>query len=181
MKNKLALALVALFAGSSGRAETIWAHLDGNGAVIGFYRNAAPVPSPTNCCTPLDVADARVVAYLNSGPSPQRQYMSAVAAGVQITSSSTPGLAGTYAIDDGAITKITAEQVYIATKGTFTNGQLTRGWLDQAGNAHLFASTSQFTTFAEAIATYLDNLVTVEAALQSGQSVSWPSKTVSIP
>src|ERR1700688_568043 len=92
----------------------------------------------------------------------------AFSAGIQITSSATPALNGTYAIDAVHQQLIAAEQLYILTKGTFTNGGTTKPWLDASNVAHTFPSTAEFTAFAEAVAQYLD-------ALMSGAAPSQPS------
>ena len=95
----------------------------------------------------------------------------ALAAGIQITSTSTPALSGTYAIDATHQQLIAAEQFYILTKGTFTNGGTTKPWLDLSGVAHTFPSTAEFTAFAEAVAQYVD-------ALMAGTT---PAQPVTIP
>lgn len=83
----------------------------------------------------------------------------AFTAGIQIASTSTPALNGTYAIDATHQQLIAAEQLYILTKGTFTNGGATKPWLDMSGAAHTFPSTAEFTAFAEAVAQYIDALM----------------------
>jgi hypothetical protein len=95
----------------------------------------------------------------------QAAYDAAVAAGVQITSTGTPALNGIYSLSQLSLSRITSEQVYLATAAKFTNGGTTRSWLDQTGAPHTFPSTVAFTGFAEAVALYDDALI---AALDAG-------------
>ncbi len=105
----------------------------------------------------------------------QNAFDAATAAGVTITSASTPALNGVYALSDAARGLITSEQVYIATTGKFTNGQTSRNWQDQAGGLHLFPTTAAFTAFAEAAAFYYDALITaLDTGLAGGAWVSPP-------
>ncbi|MDE2472656.1 MAG: hypothetical protein KGL35_29010 [Bradyrhizobium sp.] len=111
----------------------------------------------------------------------QQTYAAALVAGLTITSTNTPALNGTYAIDPQTQTNITAEQVYIATRSTFTNGQSTKAWPDKAGAFHKFPSTAAFTAFAVAVAQYIDVLNTALETAQQGGNPSWPSTSVLIP
>ena len=110
----------------------------------------------------------------------QNDYYAAVSAGVTIDSTSTPAINGTYSLTDSAILKMTSEQVYIATKGTFTNGGTSRAWLDNSGTPHVFTSTALFTEFAEAVASYEDALYT--ALVEGLASGTWtqPTSTITI-
>jgi hypothetical protein len=75
-----------------------------------------------------------------------------LAGGITITSTSTPALNGTYAIDAAAQANINAVQTYIlTTPGTFPSGA-TQPWVDMSGAVHVFANTAQFTAFAKAAA-----------------------------
>jgi len=105
----------------------------------------------------------------------QATYNAAIAAGVQITSTGTPALNGTYSITPSTIADIQAQQVSILTRDLFTNGSTTRVWADILGGVHVFPSTAQFTAFAEAIGAYVDALFLA----QHGQG-SWPSNAITI-
>ena len=97
-----------------------------------------------------------------------------------ITSTGTPALNGTYALDQGSRSNITAEQVYIATTGKFTNGGTTKPWPDLAGAMHTFPSTAEFTAFAEAVAGYYDALVSaLDTARSSG--AAWVAPAMPAP
>lgn len=107
-------------------------------------------------------------------------YIKAMASGVALSSSSTPALNATYAIDQASQFNITAEMVSINTNGTFTNGQSSRPWPDSIGTYHVF-TVAQFKSFSTAIAQYVDDLAITEQALISGQQASWPTASISIP
>lgn len=128
------------------------------------------------------VSEGQLVAYtpphLVTTPVQLAQgaYAAAIAAGVVIVSTGTPALNGTYAIDQASLSRITAEQVYIATTGTFTNGQTTRAWLDASGTPHVFPSTAEFTAFAETVAQYEDALLTAFATASAGAAWVAPAQ-----
>jgi hypothetical protein len=108
-------------------------------------------------------------------------FTAAIAAGVTISSTSTPALNGIYGLDDVSLNRITAEQVYIATKGTFTNGGATRSWKDMAGAPHTFPSTAAFTSFAEAVAQYEDALIAAYDAAIAGGTWTAPTQPAALP
>ena len=68
----------------------------------------------------------------------------------------------------------------IATKGTFTNGQASRGWRDSGGAVHVFPTTAAFTAFAEAMAQYVDALDTALAVGQGGGAWVAPAQHMTI-
>jgi hypothetical protein len=62
---KFLISIVLLFCFSiNAHSQTVWATTDSNGNVTGFYENAAPVPTPPNCCTVMQMTDPRIVSYL---------------------------------------------------------------------------------------------------------------------
>jgi len=114
-------------------------------------------------------------------PTAAQIAQAAFAAGVQITSTGTPGLNGTYSLSDSSLSWITSEQVYIATTGKFTNGQTTRSWLDASGTPHTFPTTAEFTAFAEAVAQYEDALLAAQAVVQAGGAWVAPAQPAPLP
>lgn len=96
-------------------------------------------------------------------PTLAQQAQAALLAGVQVTSTSTPALNGTYNIDVSAQAKIAATSAYILRNGSFYKGQTTLPWVDAAGAPHVFPSTTIFQDFATAVGDYvyeLDMIVT---------------------
>jgi hypothetical protein len=124
---------------------------------------------------------APVVPPPTLAQSAQTAYNAAIAAGVAITSTGTPTLNGTYALDQTSLGRITSEQVYITNTSKFTNGQTTRGWLDSSGTPHMFPSITEFTAFAETIALYDDALITALTVGLAGGAWVAPLPPASIP
>ena len=142
---------------------------------------------PTNILSASELYDVLAAQYPPGiGPTlgpltPQQNYDSAIEAGCQIVSTSTPAISGTYPLDDSTLLKMVGEQNYIQLKSAFTNGATTRGWLDVSGGIHVFPNTGAFTAFGEAVAAYMDALQTaLTTALQGGSWVA-PGQPVTIP
>jgi hypothetical protein len=110
----------------------------------------------------------------------QVAFSAAIVAGVQIASTGTPALNGTYALNDTSLARINAEAQYIDNKGTFSNGQATRNWPDQSGALHLFPSTAEFIAFAETVAQYFDALETALAVTQAGGAWVAPAQPAAL-
>jgi hypothetical protein len=112
----------------------------------------------------------------------QAQYEAALAAGIQIVSTSTPALNGTYFLDDSTQIMLLGEANFINIKGTFSNGSATgRTWKDMSQNVHVFPTTALFLAFAEAVAQHVNDLET--AWMTAVQSGTWtaPAQPVTIP
>ena len=114
-------------------------------------------------------------------PTPQQQYNTALSAGLTISCAAsatvcTSGLAGTYAVDQTAQNRIQAENLSFLVNSTFTNGQVTRTWLDISGNQHAF-TIPQFKELSTAIGQYVDSLYQAMATAQSGGTATWPAAT----
>jgi hypothetical protein len=143
---------------------------------------AKAVPERPDDTYDLDTATLTWVATpATAAAQAQAQYNAAIAAGVVVTSTSTPAFNGTYSISDTAQSNIQANQTSILTNGKFTNGQTTRAWLDINGTPHTFQSTAVFTSFAEAVGAYVDALIIQLGVAQSGGTPTWPSNAVTIP
>lgn len=129
--------------------------------------------------------DPRYLAWLV-----QRQilkdYAAAAGSPLSVRSSSTPALNGLYSIVPSMQAQITAESVYIQATGLqgsakFTNGQATKMWPDSSGAYHTF-TTVQFILFAEAVAEYVDALLTALATAQATtHPLVVPPQPVTIP
>jgi hypothetical protein len=115
--------------------------------INGTFTNPNPPPAPTA---------AQIAAA---------KYGAAIAAGMNITSSSTSSLNGTYAIDPTSQQRVAAISLYIQVNGKFPAGQSSLPWPDAAGTPHAFATPSQFQAFATAMGDYV-------ALLSIGQTPS---------
>lgn len=124
------------------------------------------------------VSDGALVAYTPPvvPPTLAQQAQAALAAGVQITCTSTPALNGTYSITPSAQSKIQAVSLFILVNSKFPGGGSTMAWADVAGAAHVFPSTAEFQAFATAVADYVAAL---DAAIL-GQTTTLPPSTVTI-
>ncbi len=131
--------------------------------------------------TPLTQDQYQVLAASTPALAGRAAYNAAISAGCQIVSTGTPALNGTYPLDDSTLLKAVGEQSYIALKSTFTNGQMTRAWMDVSGAPHVFPSTAEFTAFGEAIAQYVDALQTALGTALAGGSWVAPAQPVTIP
>ena len=97
-----------------------------------------------------------------------------IAAGIGITSISTPALNGTYAIDPASQGNIVAVSAYIGEYGTFPNNQTTLPYPDSSGAIHTFPSITEWAAFAKAVADYVEALEETANILAAGGSASWP-------
>jgi hypothetical protein len=91
-------------------------------------------------------------------PTLTQQAQAALAAGIGITSTGTPSLNGTYAIDVASQQKINSVALFIAVNQKFPGGGTTYPWLDMSGTVHTFPSTTEFNAFATAVADYVAQL-----------------------
>jgi hypothetical protein len=78
--------------------------------------------------------------------------------------------------------RIAKEQLYIATKNTFTNGATTKAWPDMTDALHTFPTCAEFTAFAEAAGQFVDAVLAAKlAALVAGGTWTAPSNAYTIP
>jgi hypothetical protein len=110
-------------------------------------------------------------------PTLAQQAQAALAAGVQITSTSTPGLNGVYACDPVSWAKVQGTSLYISVNGKFPAGMASLPWADIAGTAHSFSTTAEFQAFATAIGDYVTELQMAVI----GQATTLPAQPVTIP
>lgn len=91
-------------------------------------------------------------------PTLVQQAQAALFAGVAITSTGTPALNGTYAVDSITQHKIAAVSVYILVNSKFPGGASSYAWPDVSGALHNFPSTAEWQSFATAVADYVAEL-----------------------
>jgi hypothetical protein len=144
-------------------------------------------------CQYVPVADATYVAWLAAGNLPsrigsvaelvevlQQQWMpQAIAGGVAVTSSGTPALNGTYAVDAGSQANIAALSTGIAAGKPLPGGGATFNYPDIEGTQHAF-SAANFLNFAAAIEGYIYALDQALATLVNGGSAALPSTPLAI-
>jgi hypothetical protein len=91
-------------------------------------------------------------------PTLAQQAQAALWAGVAITSTSTPALNGTYAIDPSSQMKINSMALFVAVNQKFPGGATSYPWLTMSGTANTFPSITEFDAFATAVADYVAQL-----------------------
>lgn len=111
--------------------------------------------------------------------TPSQQAFSAMASGLQITSTSTPSLNGVYGLDQTAQNNVNATVTYILLNGTFPGGGSTMAWVDMNNNAHVWPNVATFKAFATAFADYTASVTLY--SLSNGAAGALPSNSVTIP
>lgn len=109
-------------------------------------------------------------------PTLLQQAQAALSGGITITSTGTSSLDGIYSVDATAQSNLQAVQTYILTNGKFPGSSGTYPWLDMAGAAHTFPSTTEFEAFATAIADYVADLTLI--ALTGTGTIPTPTATI---
>lgn len=124
------------------------------------------------------VSAGALVPYTPPVPTPTlaQQAQAAILAGVQITSTGTPALSGTYACDPAAQAKIMATSLFAVVNSKFPGGGATMAWADRSGAVHTFPTIAEFQAFATAVGDYVAAL----DAVILGQSTTLPSQPVTI-
>lgn len=97
--------------------------------------------------------------------------------GVEISSTGTPALNGTYSTSEEFREKIDETITYIGVNGSFPDGVSELPLEDMAGNIHTFPDTTTFKNFATAYANYV---AAVLYAIDAGTLGSLPSNQVTI-
>lgn len=103
--------------------------------------------------------------------TPDKQIARALAAGLQVASTSTAAINATYATDATTQQRLAAISLYVQVNGRFPAGQAQLPWPDAAGTPHVFPTTSQFQAFATAVGDFV-------TATSLGQT---PAQPVVIP
>jgi hypothetical protein len=102
------------------------------------------------------LTDAQVDAIRNPPPAPEQlvalNVLSAFAAGLKVTSTSTPAINGTYPLDPVTQQEITSVTIFALVNGDFPGGTSTYPWTDVSGIPHIFPSVAVFDEWATAIA-----------------------------
>lgn len=116
---------------------------------------------------------------LPPAPTPQSQAAAALAAGVALTSTGTPGLNGTYSCTAQSVSNVANVTTYILRNNKFPGGVSQMPWMDVNSVPHVFPDVATFDNFATKFADFV-------AACQiysdsNGQIGSIPSNAITIP
>ena len=101
-------------------------------------------------------------------PTPQQVAAGKIANGIAITSTGTPALNSTYAIDPVSQQHVASVSTYISVNAKFPAAQTTLNWHDINGVIHAFQTTAQFQAFATACADVVYQIVQGGSPTQSG-------------
>jgi len=88
-------------------------------------------------------------------PTAAQQAGLLLAGGIQLMSTSTPALNGTYSTSATSITNVNAVATYILINNAFPGGLGTMPWYDVNGTGHTFPSIAEFKLFATAFANFV--------------------------
>ncbi|OYV43402.1 MAG: hypothetical protein B7X10_06400, partial [Burkholderiales bacterium 21-58-4] len=97
------------------------------------------------------VNNGTLEAYVPPAPTLAQQAASLMLGTIAITSTGTPALDGSYAIDAATQAHLMAEMQSIQVTGKFADGTTSVAWPDATGAVHTFPSVVEFQAFALAI------------------------------
>jgi hypothetical protein len=146
---------------------------DGSLWRIDFNSNATPAQQTAAINTLAGFNPAGPVA------TGQQTYDAAITAGLTLAWVTTTALNGTYAIDIASMHLLTMEYNSLIQNNVFPSGTALKPWPDAAGSKHIF-SPPNFRLFAPALIKYVSQLGEALTNSLAGQTVTWPSSTVSI-
>lgn len=113
------------------------------------------------------------------GPTPDDLYAVKLAAGIQIVSSGTSALNGTYSLADDEKQNITGILVQIGVGLGLPGGQSTIPLADINGDPHSF-TVEALKNLSKAMADYAYALSTTRSLLNASQPADWPAQPVTI-
>jgi hypothetical protein len=170
-----------------------WARIDGGAVVelIGFDPtgrfNPAMIwvditnttPAPLSGWSATESGGVWTFAAPPAPPPPSlaQQATAAMSAALVATSTGTPALSATYAVDPTTQDHIQAETISILLNNTFADGTATLAWPDTTGAVHSFASVAEFKAFAGAVSAYVAALFKVI----NGTLTTLPAAVATIP
>jgi hypothetical protein len=162
------VANVAIASASANLPTGVWVRVDTltPQPAIGWAYNGSVFTAPS---APTQPPSQRAAALLASK----------VAVGLVLTSTSTPTLNATYALDDVSTDQIFQIGLYAAQFAMFPSGAATQSYPDVSGIPHVFTVT-QFVAFLHAVAALISGLTTQAGVMAGGGNPVWPSQSVVI-
>jgi hypothetical protein len=126
------------------------------------------------------ISQGRLIPYVAPAGNPSAVALAnAIAAGIAITSTATPSLNGTYALDSVSTAQIYQIGLYASQFGVFPSGNSTFVYPDGTGTPHVFAVTD-FINFLHAVAALVTDLNTQAQIMLNGGTPTWPVQTATI-
>jgi hypothetical protein len=102
-----------------------------------------------------------------------------IAAGIAITSTGTPALNATYALDEVSAGQIYQIGLYANQFAVFPSGAVTQAYPDINGLPHTF-TVAQFVAFLRAVAPLVSAINTQAQVMAHGGTPAWPSQSAVI-
>lgn len=118
-------------------------------------------------------------AWIAATPTTDELLGQKIAAGIQIVSTGTPSLNGTYSLEDEEKQNITGILASIANGLGLPGGQSTIPLADMGGDPHSFTADA-LKALSKAMADYSYALSTTRSLLNAQQPAKWPAQPVSI-
>jgi hypothetical protein len=142
----------------------------------------SPQPEPGDLATENNGTWTFTTPTPPEAPPPTAQQLLAekLAAGITLTSTGTPALNATYALDDVSTAQIFQIGLYANQFGVFPSGGTTQAYPDIAGTPHDFGIAA-FIAFLRAVAPLVSALETQAGVMAQGGTPSWPPQTATIP
>ncbi|MDR3562046.1 MAG: hypothetical protein P4N59_11510 [Negativicutes bacterium] len=128
--------------------------------------NGVPVQTITTAAIPPAEAAQAALATL-------------LAKGLTITSTGTPAVNGTYAVNQTVLDNISGIEVAVLANGSFLTGA-TQPFVLQNGSEVIIPSVAVFKEIATAIGVFYDEAVLAAQAQAAGGTATWPSSSVII-
>lgn len=113
-------------------------------------------------------------------PTPIEEMTSKLAAGLAVTSTGTPAISATYALDPVTLDQIRALAGDAKMGLGFPGGASTFDYPDATGTPRTFNATSIVNLY-KALRDYVAALNTTAAILMQGGQAAWPAATTTIP
>jgi len=142
----------------------------------------SPLPEPGDLATESGGVWSFAKPAPPATPPPTASQLLAekIAAGITLTSTETPALNATYALDDVSTAEIYRIGLYANQFSVFPSGSTTQAYPDKDGTPHSFG-VAAFIAFLRQVAPLVSALQTQAAAMEHGDTPSWPPQTASIP
>lgn len=106
--------------------------------------------------------------------------VAALESGVTVQSSGSPTLNGSYPIDSLSLQKYGLTSMVVGSTGAFPGGAASWTILDVNGQPHTFSAPAEFTSFVDALVTYVLSLYQIVDGVNTA-ATDLPSPTLNIP
>lgn len=148
-------------------------------AVTVEFAGPQPVTDDKPGYAEIEDSDPRYLAWLSPPLTVDQVLAEKIAAGIAITSTGTPALNATYALDPTSTAQIYQIGVYANQFGVFPSGNATQAYPDKDGVPHTF-TIAEFVAFLRAVAPLVSALETQAGIMAQGGTPTWPAQTATI-